>query len=463
MRNLGLFLVLLLGLSAPLWADGGDRGMGRGGAGGGGDRDGGGQASAPAPESHPSFHANQAPASHASSNAFAASRQAPSRSFKPVHIDISHPGSGANNRNFGKPADSPANSQPAYGQVNWKSQNSRPASSANTLQTRVYQGQQNNIRSFAQPGAQAAAAVHHHPYTEGYVRKKLQNIGVKKAPGYITDRAEIINTDRAHSIIRVPQQGPAGARLTAVPLSPRHFADPVVKNQMRLVVQPSMRQRVQQYNQLETAHGHYYWHVDNGFNYCHYVDDWGYHWYGWYVGNQCFWTRNYANRWWWFDPDYNRWCFWNAGFWWWQDPAHVGDLYCYNNDAYIPCNSAEDQIVVTVNSPANSGLVYTSPDGSRQVKVMGDSKDAFLYDTANPPSFAPVYLASEVSNVQFSNNAGRPLEIVLTLGDGTFDLFDGEGNPYGPGSYDADQAGDSAQYSDGTSESVSNPPAPPTN
>jgi hypothetical protein len=450
MKNLGLFLITLLAVNSPLWADGDHSGMDRGQAGDRGDQ---------AQSDHPAFHADQAPASRPSSYTVGVSRPAPSRHFNPVHIDLSHPGSGANNRNFQRPAPQ-SNSQPVYGQVQWKAQTSHP-SPATTNQTHVYAGQQQNINAFAQPGSQAAAAVHHHPYTQGYVRKKLQTIGVTKAPGYIMDRQEIINTDRGHSIIHPPLTGPQGGILRAVAVSPRHYSDPIVKTQMKLVVQASMRQRVQQYNQLESAHGHYYWHRDNGFNYCHYVDDWGYHWYGWYVGNSYFWTRNYANRWWWYDTDYDRWCFWNAGFWWWQDPAHVGDLYCYNNASYIPCNSAEDQIVVTVNSPSNNGLVFTSPDGTRKVKVMGDSKDAFLYDTANPPSFAPVYLASEVSNVQFSNNSGRPLEIVLSLGDGTFDLFDAQGNPYGPGSYDADQSGDSTQYSDGST--AQSPPAPPMN
>jgi hypothetical protein len=370
-----------------------------------------------------------------------APRPAPSRSFNPVHINLSHPSSGANNRNFNVAPKPAQNQEPTYGQVHWsapKAANPAPATRTYGVQTHTYQTQQQNIRAFAPSGTQAAAAVHHHAYTAGYVRKKLQTIGVKKEPGYITDRGELVDTDRAHSVIHTPETGPGGVQVTAASISARHYNDPVVRAQMKVVVQASMRDRVAQYNQLETQQNHYYWHTDNGFNYCHYVDNWGYHWYGWYVGSQYFWTRNYANRWWWYDTDYNRWCFWNAGFWWWQDPAHVGDLYCYNNDAYIPCNSAEDQIVVTTDD-ASAGTVYTSPDGTRQVKVISDSQDAFLYDTSAQPAFAPIYLASKVTNVEFSSNSGRPLEIVLSLGDGTFDMFDSQGNTYNPGANDADQ------------------------
>ena len=126
--------------------------------------------------------------------------------------------------------------------------------------------------------------------------------------------------------------------------------------------------RVAGFNQSETQTGHYYWHNDDGMNYCHYLDASGYNWYGWYVGDQYFWTRSYNGRWWWYDSDFNRWCFWNNNFWWWQDPNHVADLYCYNNDNYIPCNSAVDQVVVT--APDDSMMrTLTSPDGTRIVKL----------------------------------------------------------------------------------------------
>jgi len=394
------------------------------------------------------------------------SRPAPVRVNNPVRINISRPSSGSNNRNFNTAQAAPRQ-QPAYSNVHWQAQ-----TQARPQPIQRYGAHPSlSVNLNAGIGTRAAVVAHHHPYTTGYVRKKLQKIGVTSEPGYITDRAEIIDTDRTHSTIRFPEHGPDHELLNAVAVSPRHFNDDVVRNQMALVSREDMLDQVAQYNQLEINRNHFYWHTDNGFNYCHYVDDWGYHWYGWYVGSQYFWTRQYANRWWWYDSDFDRWCFWNNGFWWWQDPTHVGDLYCYNNDSYIPCNSAEDQIVVTADNNPNA-TVYTSPDGTRQVKVMGDSQDAFLYDTANPPSFDPVYLASKVTQVQFSNpNNGRPLEVVLTLSDGSFDMFDGQGNTYNPGTYDQDEAaqtngdsgdGSAAPPTDDGSTNVP-PSAPPGN
>jgi hypothetical protein len=274
--------------------------------------------------------------------------------------------------------------------------------------------------------------VHHHSYTPGYVRKKLQKIGVTSEPRYITNRAEIIHTDRQHSTIQFPQKGMDGKTLTATEVSPRRFNDPVVRDHMAQIENNAWRTKIQGLNRSENKTGQYYWHKDSGFDYCHYVDHHGYHWYGWYAGNKFFWNRNFNGRWWWYDSDYDRWSFWNDGFWWWQDPYHVGDLYCYDNDDYIPCNSAEDQVAVT--GPDNSSMqTYNSPDGTRVVKVVSDTMDAFLYDTADPPAFNPVYLASGVKSIQFSNTGnGRPEEIVLTLNDGSFDMFDGQGKPYNP-------------------------------
>jgi hypothetical protein len=79
---------------------------------------------------------------------------------------------------------------------------------------------------------------------------------------------------------------------------------------------------------------------------------------------------------------------------------------------------------------------YTSPDKARIVKVVADTKDAFLYDTAKPPAFKPVYLASGVADVRFSdtgNGNGKGLEIMLKLGDSSYDMFDANGNAYNSG------------------------------
>jgi hypothetical protein len=269
----------------------------------------------------------------------------------------------------------------------------------------------------------------HHPYQPGYVRKKLQKLGVAHIPYPLTNRAQLLDDDRAHSVIRVPHKGPDHQPLAATPISPRDYNDELVRGPMSLIDQDSWRKAINQLNLTENKPKHYYWHKDKGFNYCHYLDESGNQWYGWYSGNSYFWTRCYGDLWWRYDSEFNRWCFWYDGWWWWQDPYHVGDLYFYNGDQYIACNSANDNMLVTTAITPNP-VTFASPDGTRQVKIFGVGQDAFLYDTAVPQSFQPVYLASKVQMVEFEDPGdGGPNEIYVTLSDGTVNYFDLQGTP----------------------------------
>jgi hypothetical protein len=318
---------------------------------------------------------------------------------------------------------------PSYGRIQWDASPTAPQ--ARTPRQRPSVKSLNSSHA-ADPDFTAAHAVSHHPYSQGYVRLKLQKMGVKSEPGYITDRSEMVISDRKHSVVPRPDRGWDNEVLRANPIQPRRFNSEVVRNQMSHVGRPEYMNRLQLANREESERGRYYWHRDDGFRYGHYVDNTGYNWYGWYVGDQYFWTRNYAGRWWWYDQGYGRWCFWNDNFWWWQDPNHVGDLYCYNNDTYVPVNSADDPIVVTSTDHPDSAE-FASPDGTRIVKIASSSKDAFLYDAANPPTFEPQYLASGVESVEFSDSRnGSPLEIILKLDDGTYDMLDADGDPYVP-------------------------------
>ena len=366
---------------------------------------------------------------------------------QPVIIDMNRPSSGGYNRNFpgqqqNNTALKQANSVPYYGRLKW-TPNSRGRQWL--LNLAWTQKQKNGLNEPGNKGAinskPAAIVSHHHPYEPDYVRQKLKKLGVVSEPGYITNREDVIHTDKAHSMIVYPKTGFDNRPLHAAAVSSRNFNDKAVRAQMSMVNNAPWQDTIRGLNRTEIQANHYYWHNEKNFNYCHYIDNFGYHWYGWYTGNQYFWTRNYNNRWWLYDGDYDRWCFWNDGFWWWQDPYHIGDLYCYNNANYIPVNSAEDNVAVTVPDSGNT-LAFTSPDRTRMVKVIADTQDAFMYDTLNPPVFNPVYLASGVKDVKFSDTGnGRPLEIILTLNDNSFDMFDGSGNPYNPGQTENDQAG----------------------
>lgn len=74
---------------------------------------------------------------------------------------------------------------------------------------------------------------------------------------------------------------------------------------------------------------------------------------------------------------------------------------------------------------------FKSPDGSRVVKIYGSTRDAFLYDAQNVHAFHPIYLTSHVKKVEFSRpKPGHPLQIIVEKQNGTFEMFNAEGEAY---------------------------------
>jgi hypothetical protein len=263
---------------------------------------------------------------------------------------------------------------------------------------------------------------------------RMHALGVSGAPARIANHSMILSTDRSHSVIPFPSRGPGGHAISGMQIGARSWNDSIVRTHMGLLGDPLRVAAIANFNLSENLSGHYYWHHDNnGFDYCHYRDNWGYHWYGWYVGDRRFWTRYYADRWWFYDNDFDRWCYWNGGAWWWQDPQ--GAVYLYDNETYVPSGGEQVQADVSdqpadMQEPASRTHIYRSADGSRKVKVLAGSSEAFLYDTAVPPAFRPVFLESNVRKVRFSDTSeGQPLHIKLILSDGTVEIFDANGDP----------------------------------
>jgi hypothetical protein len=255
----------------------------------------------------------------------------------------------------------------------------------------------------------------------------------------------------------LPSKGPHGSSFRGTLVTPRAMSSGAVRNNMAVVNNAGFRSRISNYNAHENVVGRYYWHNYNGNNFCHYYDQWGCNWYGWYCGAGFYWSCWWDNNWWWYDPLNYQWCYWNNG-WYYQDPGST-QVYVYNNGQYVPAESNEDQTqaagddsqndysddsqnAVESNqsetataapvSPLSSLKTYFSKDQTRKVQVVGASRDAFLYDTSGTPAFKTKYLASDVVDVRFSKVAkGKPLQIMLGLADGSFELYDADGNSAG--------------------------------
>ena len=244
-------------------------------------------------------------------------------------------------------------------------------------------------------------------------------------PNVIRNPSHVV---RDNNHVTVPQHDERGTPLRQTPVRvPPAQHNAIARN-------PTFIRNIHNEERAERTPGRYYWHDLGGRRYAHYYDTRGIHWYGFYAGPHFYWTRYYASRWWWYDPHFSRWVFWWDGYWWWPGP--YGLTYVYVNNSYYPYENGE---VVTatpevVAPPAaaprpSEGAVSTSPDGSRMVQIVGDQGDAYLYDRSTGQPTYLKYLGANVDKVRFSGGAnGQPVQILVDYKDGSFALFDAEGN-----------------------------------
>lgn len=136
----------------------------------------------------------------------------------------------------------------------------------------------------------------------------------------------------------------------------------------------------------------YHWYDWNGTRVCHRYDGFGYHWWGFYIGDVYFWTRYDNDRYWWYDPYFHRWTYLHDGRWWWQDS--FGVVYIVINNHYYRYGQNGGTIIVTpdpappVEAPPadptetapTAETMFYSEDGTRSVQIMGDRNEAYLYD-----------------------------------------------------------------------------------
>jgi len=164
-------------------------------------------------------------------------------------------------------------------------------------------------------------------------RQKLASLGVAHAPRPIADRRQVLRSSAGHSGVAPPTRGPDNRGLTQSRVDLRHFRGSGLGARMQGLSSRPRMEVFARMNAQERQPGRYYWHDDGGQRYCHYLDPWGYQWYGWYGQDDVLWVRYYGARWWNYDADMGRWVFWDDGQWWWQDDAG-GNVYVYVDGAY---------------------------------------------------------------------------------------------------------------------------------
>lgn len=198
--------------------------------------------------------------------------------------------------------------------------------------------------------------------------------------------------------------------------------------------------------------GGYYWYYDNGMRWAHHYDHRQVHWFGFYVGGIYFWTRWHNDRLWWQDAPRGRWLYYREGQWWYQDPMSPTVVYIYREGDYYRYTPVRGGYEARPEAPpaAPGGpdvkTEFYSEDGSRLVKILGDKKEAFLYDATGEDESFKAFLAEGVEAVQFAGGSdGAALQILLTVvgadGAKAFKLYDAEGREFGAPSDSVDPEG----------------------
>ncbi|MBI3505083.1 MAG: hypothetical protein HY059_09595 [Proteobacteria bacterium] len=197
--------------------------------------------------------------------------------------------------------------------------------------------------------------------------------------------------------------------------------------------------------------GQYHWYTYGRHRYCHYWDHNGYRWWGFYIGVGAgvaaafFWTRWYEDRFWWYEPRWGRWCYYDEydGYWHyrWNDADYLyddGTYYRYEQTPtgvrLVPVQPAGQPADTEIPSPQAdpNASTFCASNMSACVVISGPDRRAVL-TTGDGVLVSELTQAVGVEDVDFSDPNAGPLEIVLTLSGGRVLIFNGRGQLLNPG------------------------------
>lgn len=222
------------------------------------------------------------------------------------------------------------------------------------------------------------------------------------------------------------------------------------RDHVRIINDRVIIDNIHRHERTWNRHNHhgYEWHHWNGHRVGHHYDRYRRHWWGFTIGSVFFWTRHHEGFYWWYDPYFHRWVYLHEGRWWYRDPGSMSVVYVYDDGRYYQYRDARGGVVLIPDAtppadPAPSDPsapaqpereTYVSEDGTREVQIFGDTRDAFLYDTSETPAFEPEFLASDVKEVQFSTGGAGELQVMLVIektvngqAQRSFRIFDRDG------------------------------------
>ena len=242
---------------------------------------------------------------------------------------------------------------------------------------------------------------------------------------------------RHGSSVERPHAGPDGRPLPHREWQDRH-GRVLAPSHGHVTIINNYTTNIREVVRVERGSGWYRW---GGVDVFHRYDPFGYHWFGWYIGDVYFWTRWHNDRFWWYDPYWHRWCYRHGDYWWYQDPDHVEVIYIYVNNGYYRYDPANGGATVTpdptppadvppgeTTAPNEATKMFYSEDGSRIVEISGEGRDAYLRDTNPEPAFEAKWLASGVNDVTFELAESGDLEKITLTTEGGVESYDPDGN-----------------------------------
>ncbi len=201
-------------------------------------------------------------------------------------------------------------------------------------------------------------------------------------------------------LIHPPMMDIKGRPIAAHPIN-----NPPVQHKA-IVQNPNLMKDIQarQHEELQTER--YYWHDDGGVNYCHYLDRRGHHWYGFYNGQNYYWTRYQGNRWWWYDPAPQSWVYYDDGYWWNQNQAQPQEVNVYVNGGYVPYNPAQPPVDIA------GGQMQAVPAQPAEPPIHSDVDTPNYQAPENENAFAVVVGVEDYGRLPKADFAQRDAEAV---------------------------------------------------
>ncbi len=119
---------------------------------------------------------------------------------------------------------------------------------------------------------------------------------------------------------------------------------------------PGLFEEIKKAKKKENQVNRIYWHTSTGWEYCHFRDEEGNHWYGWNDRKAFHWVLWRGDRYWWHDDFAGNWLYYFRGYWLRAHQQSSGDLQVLINSEYYVCQK-DGTITKDMGQDGKGGIV----------------------------------------------------------------------------------------------------------